>query len=257
MNLTASKRKGEATMDSRPSPTTDLKNDQFPSKRRSLGRRAFRSLARFLIAVFIGVVGTLAWQSYGEATKQTIAICLQGWSRQTCVDTAKQMIASWPGQLGWTPPEIAAEPPRAVPAFGQNAQQAAPVAQFAAMAGDLAALRQRAEQFAVGQEQLAALRQRVEQLAAGQEQLAALRQRVEQLAAGQEQLAALRQRVEQFAAGQEQLAAGQEQLTRDIAKLQTAEQDIHQENRVPPPQGPARKPVPMPPAPSRAPILPR
>jgi hypothetical protein len=210
-------------MDSRPSPTTDLKNDQFPSKRRSLGRRAFRSLARFLIAVFIGVVGTLAWQSYGEATKQTIAICLQGWSRQTCVETAKQMIASWPGRLGWTPPEIAAEPPRAVPAFAQNAQQAAPVAQFAAMAGDLAALRQRAEQFA----------------------------------AGQEQLAALRQRVEQFAAGQEQLAAGQEQLTRDIAKLQTAEQDIHQENRVPPPQGPARKPVPMPPAPSRAPILPR
>jgi len=193
-------------MDSRPSPTTDLKNDQFPSKRRSLGRRAFRSLARFLIAVFIGVVGTLAWQSYGEATKQTIAICLQGWSRQTCVETAKQMIASWPGQLGWTPPEIAAEPPRAVPAFAQNAQQAAPVAQFAAMAGDLAALRQSAEQ---------------------------------------------------FAAGQEQLAAGQEQLTRDIAKLQTAEQDIHQENRVPPPQGPARKPMPMPPAPSRAPILPR
>jgi hypothetical protein len=217
-----------------------MKNDQFPSKRRSLGRRAFRSLARFLIAVFIGVVGTLAWQSYGEATKQTIAICLQGWSRQTCVETAKQMIASWPGQLGWTPPEIAAEPPRAVPAFAQNAQQAAPVAQFAAMAGDLAALRQRAEQFA-----------------AGQEELAALRQRVEQLAAGQEQLAALRQRVEQFAAGQEQLAAGQEQLTRDIAKLQTAEQDIHQENRVPPPQGPARKPMPMPPAPSRAPILPR
>jgi hypothetical protein len=235
-----------------------------------------RALARFLIAAFIGVAGTLAWQSYGEATKQMIAVCLEGWSPtwQSCVEPAKQMAASWPRRLGWTPPEIATEPSPKVPAFAQNARQAEPVVEVAAaeatptvtsfsdpqqleaMARDLAGVRQLVEKLAVGQEQLAALRQRVEQLAAGQEQLAALRQRVEQLAAGQEQLAALRQKVEQLAAGQEQLAIAQEGLTRDVAKLQTAEQDIAQEIPVPPPR-PARKPLPVPPAPSRAPIQPR
>jgi len=80
---------------------TDLKNDQFSSDRPSLGTRAARALARFLIAAFIGVAATLAWQSYGEA--------------------AKQMTASWAQQLGWsislpamnTPPspEIVAEQP--------------------------------------------------------------------------------------------------------------------------------------------------
>jgi hypothetical protein len=51
-------------------------------------------------------------------------------------------------------------------------------------------------------------------------------------------LAALRQSVEQ-------LAAGQEQLTRDVAKLETAEQDIRRRlSAAPPPAAAARKPVP-------------
>src|SRR5215469_468602 len=33
-------------------------------------RRSSRGFARFLAAICIGVAGTLAWQSYGEATKQ-------------------------------------------------------------------------------------------------------------------------------------------------------------------------------------------
>jgi hypothetical protein len=36
-------------------------------------RRASRAFVRYLVAVCIGIVGTLAWQSYGEKTKQIIA----------------------------------------------------------------------------------------------------------------------------------------------------------------------------------------
>jgi hypothetical protein len=58
-------------------------------------------------------------------------------------------------------------------------------------------------------------------------------------------LAAVRQSVEQFAAGQEQMA-------RDIAKLQTAGQDIRRRIAALPPAAAttARKPVPPPPQPA-------
>ena len=36
-------------------------------------RRSSRGFARFLVAICIGVAGTLAWQSYGEAAKQMFA----------------------------------------------------------------------------------------------------------------------------------------------------------------------------------------
>src|SRR5499427_2100687 len=36
-------------------------------------RRGSHGFARFLLAICIGVAGTLAWQSYGEATKRIIA----------------------------------------------------------------------------------------------------------------------------------------------------------------------------------------
>src|SRR5262249_55057911 len=41
--------------------------------RPSFGRRASRALIRYLIACGVGVAGTLAWQSYGDGAKQTIA----------------------------------------------------------------------------------------------------------------------------------------------------------------------------------------
>ena len=41
--------------------------------RPSLGKRASRTLARFLITFCIGVAATLAWQSYGDAARQMIA----------------------------------------------------------------------------------------------------------------------------------------------------------------------------------------
>src|SRR5262249_51676745 len=54
-------------------------------------RRGSRGFVRFLVAICIGVAGTLAWQSYGEAIKQIIATRAPelGWSPE-----AKQTIAS-------------------------------------------------------------------------------------------------------------------------------------------------------------------
>src|SRR5215510_9867636 len=72
-------------------------------------RQALRALARYLIAICVGVAGVLVWQSYGEATKQFVAMRAPelGWSPE-----AKQMIAGWIQQIGWTKPladsEIAA-----------------------------------------------------------------------------------------------------------------------------------------------------
>ena len=64
-------------------------------------------------------------------------------------------------------------------------------------------------------------------------------------------LAAVRQSVDQLVA---QFASGQEQMTRDITKLEAAEQEILRKISTPPPrppEAPARKP--LPPAPSQAP----
>ncbi|MFY9839945.1 MAG: hypothetical protein WAK55_26425 [Xanthobacteraceae bacterium] len=69
-------------------------------------RRGSTGFVRFLIAICIGIAGTLAWQSYGEATKQIIATKAPelGWS-----PAAKQMIASWVQQLGWTKPTLSSQ----------------------------------------------------------------------------------------------------------------------------------------------------
>jgi hypothetical protein len=63
-------------------------------------------------------------------------------------------------------------------------------------------------------------------------------------------LAGVRQRVDQIAA---QLAAGQEQMTRDINKLQAAEQDILDKISAPPPR-PATTPAHKPAAPTPLPL---
>jgi hypothetical protein len=150
----------------------DLKNDWFPSQRPSLANRASRALARFLITLCIGVAGTLAWQSYGDA--------------------AREMIASASPQLAWLAP------------------QAAPVARTAP---DPIAPTAPADP-SPDQQQLSAM-------SLG---LAAVRQTVDQL------------------------AASQEQMTRDISKLQTTAQGILDNIAAPPPRpagATARKPAPL------------
>jgi hypothetical protein len=119
------------------------------TNRPSLLRRASRAIARFLIAVCIGVAGTLAWQSHG--------------------DTATQMIASWAAQHGWLPAWLsagAAANPKV--AERPSASQAAPVGQTAAPAAASSDL----QSFEAMTLNLAAVRQKVEQLAATQEEMA-------------------------------------------------------------------------------------
>src|ERR1700730_7534247 len=53
--------------------SSSLKDDQVASDRPSVCRRIFRPLTRFFIAVFIGVGGTLAWQSHGDSAREMIA----------------------------------------------------------------------------------------------------------------------------------------------------------------------------------------
>jgi hypothetical protein len=133
-------------------------------------RRGSRGFTRYLVAILIGVAATLAWQSYGEATKQIIAASgpKLGWSPE-----AKQMIASGIQQLGWTKPS--AGPENTAP------QQIAPKASTAPSL-DPAQVRQMVQS-------LAALRESVQQLVASQESLAALAQTVDRLAAAQDQMA--------------------------------------------------------------------
>src|SRR5215472_3750141 len=69
----------------RPYRSSGFKNAQFRSNRPSIGRRLTRSLIRFFLPVFIGVGGTLAWQSYGG-----------------------EMVRAWAPSLGWLLP---ASPP--------------------------------------------------------------------------------------------------------------------------------------------------
>ena len=137
---------------------------------RQTKRRASRVFVLFLVAICIGVAGTLAWQSYGEAIKQTIATRAPELGRSP---EAKQMIASWVQHLGWMKPPAGPEITTAQPSVLQTTQ-ATTVAQSALetvapnvpVAPSLDA--EKVPQITLD---LAALRQAVEQLAGGQDQM--------------------------------------------------------------------------------------
>jgi hypothetical protein len=192
-------------------------------------KRGSRTFFRYVLAICIGVAGTLAWQSsYGEATKHTVATRAPdlGWSPE-----AKQRIASWVEQLRWTKPLAGPENAAVQPPAPDGLQPvaAAQVAPETVASSAPSAPSPDAEQ-------------------------------VQQIVLG---LTALRQTVEQIVGGQDQMA-------REIARLQTADVEILERMRGweekftaaisrPPPQppaAPARKPTPISPS-SRAPIPPR
>jgi hypothetical protein len=179
--------------------------------------RASRAFARYLVAICIGVAGTLAWQSYGEATKQIIATKAPelGWSPET-----KQMIASWVEQLGWTKPTAGTEKTAVQPSV-----LATPQAATVALTTETVAPKPPVAA-SLDPEQ-------VKQIA---ESLAALRQTVEQLATSQDQMARVVNKV---------LAADVEILL----KFPTPPPQ--------PPVAPARRPMPVPPPASRALMPPR
>jgi hypothetical protein len=175
--------------------------DRLVAIENEMKKRSSRGFARYLVAICIGVTATLAWQSYGDATKQIIATSAPelGWSPE-----AKQMIAAWVQRLGRTKSPAGSE------------KQAAPVAQTAPAAPSLDP-------------------EQVQRMA---RDLATLRQTVEQI------------------------AAGQDQVTREIARLEAADVEILAKvSPAPPPPrpiaAPARKPTPIAPPTAQAPIPPR
>ena len=130
----------------RPRPV-EVRYEQPPPplrRRRSLGRRALRAVLRFLITLAIGVGGTLAWQAYGDDSRQLLA-------------------NAYPQQLGWIAPQptttaLAPQNAPAAPASDAPVAPAIDQQQLKSLSLNLAAVRQSVEQLAT-------------QVAAGQQQM--------------------------------------------------------------------------------------
>jgi hypothetical protein len=99
------------------------------SGRPSFGKRMFRTLTRFSIAVLIGVGGTLGWQSYG--------------------DEAKEMLVAQAPALGWVLSVSTTKSPVMAATSTDTTRQ------FAPLASTLDAVRRSVEQLAAKQEQMA------------------------------------------------------------------------------------------------------
>ena len=106
----------------------DLKNN------RSRGKRGLRSLARFLIALWVGIAAILAWQPDSDA--------------------AREMIAGSSPQLAWVAPPAT---PLAETADDGSASGAIPSddQRLRAMSLDLASMRQSIDELIANQEQMA------------------------------------------------------------------------------------------------------
>jgi hypothetical protein len=113
----------------KPSITSPRPSDQVARERPSIGRRIFRSLTKFFVAVLIGVGATLAWQSYG--------------------DVARKMVVARAPTLGW----LLSVSPTSSPAVAATSPD--PEQQLAPLASTLDAVRRSVEQLAVRQEQIA------------------------------------------------------------------------------------------------------
>jgi hypothetical protein len=102
---------------------------QLASGRPSIGRRIFRTLTRFSIAVLIGVGATLGWQFYG--------------------DEAKEMLVARAPTLAWVLSVSTTKSPDVA------ATSTAPMQQLAPLASNLDVVRRSVEQLAAKQEQMA------------------------------------------------------------------------------------------------------
>ena len=144
--------------------SADPKNHPISSKQPSLGKRAWRALARFLITFCIAVAGTLAWQSYGVTARQKIASLFP----------RLDWLAPQAAPVAQTTPEMIVPAAPAAPSFDQK--------QLSAMSLDLSAVRQTVDLLAASHEQTM---RSVGQIAGGQEQMT---RTVDQLAASQGQM---------------------------------------------------------------------
>jgi hypothetical protein len=113
-----------------PSRPSAFRSNAIARRKPSFGKRLFRAVARFVIAVAIGVGGTLGWQAYGNEAMDIVAI--------------------WAPSLGpWLPAATAASPAPAV-TLADVVEQIKPISV------DLAIVRRSLDQLAANQEQLAA-----------------------------------------------------------------------------------------------------
>ena len=142
--------------------------DRLLAIENEMKRRGSRGgLARYLVAICIGVAAAWAWQSYSEVPKQIIAVKAPelGWSPET-----KQTIASWIQQFGWKPPAG----PESTAQYSVPKTQVATVAQTlpaAVIPKAPAAPSIDAEQVHQIAVDLATLGRTVDQLAASQDQM--------------------------------------------------------------------------------------
>jgi hypothetical protein len=146
---------------------------------------------------------------------------------QSYGDEAREMIANSYGQLGWLAPQAEPVAQNAPATIALVAPAAPSFDQLTAISFDLDAVRQDIDKIAAG-------------IAAIQEQMSRSSDRIA---------------TEQIARSVAQLMAGQEQMTREITKLQAVEQYVLYKNSEPPPRpapAPARNPVPRP---SQAPMV--
>ncbi len=102
---------------------------QPASGRPSIGRRMFRTLSRFSIAVLIGVGATLGWQSYGDAAKEMLVAQAPMLGLVLSVSTTKSPVVA--------------------------ATSTDPMQQLAPLASNLDVVRRSVEQLAAKQEQMA------------------------------------------------------------------------------------------------------
>jgi hypothetical protein len=121
----------------------NLKYGRRPHAQSPLAERASRTVARFLITFYIGIVATLAWQSYSEA--------------------ARQFIAGLSPRLAWLAPPTASSQAILDPVdeITRNVDRI--------VAASQEQMTRSVDQLAVGQEEIT---RTVDQLAASQEQIA-------------------------------------------------------------------------------------
>jgi hypothetical protein len=109
--------------------SSSLRDDQVGRDRPSVGRRIFRTLIRFFVAVLIGVGGTLAWQSHGDAAREIVVARAPTLAWLLSVSTTKS-------------PAVAATSPD-------------PVQQLEPLASNLDVVRRSVEELAAKQDQMA------------------------------------------------------------------------------------------------------
>jgi hypothetical protein len=123
-----------------------LKNDHVASGRPSIIGRMFRALARFSIAVLIGVCATLAWQSYGNEAREMLSTQFPSLRWLSVPTTTPRSDSLGPAQ------DAVLVSQRSSPAAATASPE---LAQLEPMARDLAAMRRSLEQLAARQEQMA------------------------------------------------------------------------------------------------------